>query len=72
MEFELKELSAIIKTAYYYISFGWQVFQQDEIWAPQSCTRDVPRNLMDKGTRKSEPYALPLVCREPIDHIDDC
>jgi hypothetical protein len=54
--------------------FGWKVGDQDRPWAPQLSCLNCFTNLTGwmNGSRKSMPFAIPMVWREPHDHITDC
>ena len=60
-----------IKTAYH-MYFGSRTGDQDKKWA--SCCTRCFKNLRAwmKGTRKSMPFAVVMIWREPKDHINDC
>lgn len=63
----------LIKTAYH-LYFGCQIGEQDKKWSPHSCCIRCANNLRAwmNGTRKSMPFAIPMIWREPKDHINDC
>src|SRR5215470_1287932 len=62
-----------MKIAYKYY-FGCQVGDQDKCWAPHICCTVCNSTLAKwlNGTRKSLPFAVPMVWREPKNHVDDC
>lgn len=68
-----KPLSQLIQKAYE-LYFGCKIGDQDKIWAPKFCCTSCSRTLSGwlKGTRKSMPFAVPMVWREPQNHLDDC
>jgi len=51
--------------------FGCKVGDQDKILAPHFCCVTCARLLVAKGSR-SMPFAIPMVWREPTDHVADC
>ena len=53
--------------------FGCKVGDQDKSWAPHFCCVTCARRLAAwaKGLR-CMPFALPMVWREPTDHVSDC
>nr|CAH7753306.1 unnamed protein product [Callosobruchus chinensis] len=68
-----KPLSPLLKTAYKFY-FDCQVGDQDKTWAPSVCCTTCYSSLIKwlKGTRKSMPFAVPMVWREPRCHLTDC
>ena len=74
-------LSKISTTAYhsylenrYYHYFQCQIGDQDKNWAPHNCCKTCYNGLIDwlNGRRNSISFAVPMVWREPRDHITDC
>ena len=58
----------------YFSYFGFKLGDQDKYWA-QHITCSTCRgnlSLWAKGRKKRMPFAIPMVWREPIDHITDC
>lgn len=68
-----KPISPLVKKAYE-LYFGCKVGDQDKPWAPKVCCSSCSRTLTGwlKGTHKSMPFAVPMVWREPRNHVDDC
>lgn len=68
-----KPISSLVKKAYE-LYFGCKVGDQDKSWAPKVCCSSCSRTLTGwlKGTHKSMPFAVPMVWREPRNHVDDC
>lgn len=68
-----KPLSPLLKTAYKFY-FDCQVGEQDKDWAPKVCCTTCYSSLTKwlKGSRKSMPFAVPMVWREPRCHFTDC
>lgn len=68
-----KPLSSLVKKAYE-LYFGCKVGDEDKSWAPKMCCSSCSRTLTGwlKGTHKSMPFAVPMVWREPRNHVDDC
>ena len=68
-----KPISSLVKKAYE-LYFGCKVGDQDRSWAPKMCCSSCSRTLTGclKGTHKSMPFAVPMVWREPRNHVDDC
>eukprot|EP00096_Caligus_rogercresseyi_P000087 TRINITY_DN1019_c0_g3_i3.p1 TRINITY_DN1019_c0_g3~~TRINITY_DN1019_c0_g3_i3.p1 ORF type:complete len:226 (-),score=-22.57 TRINITY_DN1019_c0_g3_i3:8-685(-) len=58
----------------YHAYFGMQVGQQDKVWAPKVLCSTCRRNLEGwyKGEKRSMPFAIPRIWREPRNHINDC
>ena len=68
-----KNLSSKVKTGYKYY-FGCKVGDQDKSWAPHICCTVCFSGLTQwlNGKRKAMPFAVPMIWREPKNHIDDC
>ena len=66
-------ISAIIRKAYH-LYFGCQIGDQDKIWAPHICCNTCETNLTQwlNKKRKAMPFAVPMVWREPTDHVTNC
>ena len=47
---------------------------QDKLWAPHICCRNCYASLTQwlNGKRKSMPFSVPMVWREPTNHFSDC
>nr|CAH7733771.1 unnamed protein product [Callosobruchus chinensis] len=73
LETQRKPLSPLLKTAYKFY-FDCQVGDQDKPWAPSVCCTTCYSSLIKwlKGTRKSMPFAVLMVWREPRCHLTDC
>jgi hypothetical protein len=58
---------------YYEHYFGCKVGDQDKSWASHFCCVPCARRLAEwaKGSR-CMPFAIPMVWREPTDHVSDC
>jgi hypothetical protein len=58
----------------YQAYFGVAVGDQDKSWAPHVCCGNCRSTLEGwlRGTRKSMPFAIPRIWREPTNHHDDC
>lgn len=68
-----KSLSTKVKCAYHHY-FGMKVSDQDRSWAPHVCCSICYVGLTQwlNGKRKSMPFAIPMIWREPKDHHSDC
>jgi hypothetical protein len=68
-----RAISPIVKKAYQFY-FGCKIGDQDKVWAPHiccsTCARDLPKWL--KGEKVAMPFAVPMVWREPSNHVNDC
>ena len=66
-------LTFMIKKAYH-LYFGCKVGDQDKSWAPHICCNSCATNLRQwlNGKRKSMPFAVPMIWREPTDHTSNC
>ena len=58
----------------YFAYFGIKLRDQDQQWAPHVvCKTCVERlRLWTSGTRQSMGFGIPMVWREPTNHVDDC
>ncbi|KAK1803855.1 hypothetical protein P4O66_003802 [Electrophorus voltai] len=65
--------NAKVKKAYH-LYFRCKIGDQDKSWAPHICCRTCATNLSQwiNGKRKLMPFAVPMVWREPSNHITDC
>ena len=67
-----RNLTPLIKKCYEHY-FGCKVGDQDKDWAPHVCCVTCVKLLTGwvKGSRHM-PFAVPMIWREPKDHISDC
>jgi hypothetical protein len=67
-----RSFTPLIKKCYEHY-FGCKVGNQDQSWAPHFCCVTCARFLaiMANGSR-SMLFPIPMVWREPMDHISDC
>lgn len=76
-EYTLKEhrktISDFVKRAYLGY-FGVKLGDQDKTWAPHVMCKTCLEHLRQwsNGKRRSLKFGVPMVWREPINHIDDC
>lgn len=70
---QARPFSENVKKAYFKY-FGVLIGDQDKQWAPHVCCVSCSVSLVEwmKGKRKSMPFAVPMVWREPTNHFDDC
>lgn len=68
-----KLLTALVKKAYH-LYFGCKLGDQDKAWAPKICCNTCSRTLTGwmKGSHKSMKFAIPMIWREPQNHVNDC
>ena len=68
-----RNLTPLVKTAYQHY-FGMKVGDQDKSWAPHICCNSCSVILREwlKNKKRSMAFAVPMVWREPTNHIDDC
>lgn len=68
-----KNLSSKVKIAYRHY-FDCQVGDQDKNWAPHICCSNCYVSLTQwlNSKRKSMPFAVPMIWREPKNHANDC
>ena len=66
-------ITNFVKKAYL-AYFGIKLGDQDKSWAPHSVCRTCVENLRQwtKGKRKCLSFGIPMVWREPKNHVDDC
>ncbi|GBN11927.1 hypothetical protein AVEN_98216-1 [Araneus ventricosus] len=66
-------ISAVVKKAYH-LYFGCKIDDQGKDWAPHVCCRTCATTLSKwiHGKRKAMPFVVPMIWREPTNHIDDC
>ena len=67
------KLTKQLKNAYK-LYFGCKVGDQDKLWAPHVCCKNCYIALTQwlNGKRKSMPFAVPMIWREPTNHYTDC
>lgn len=58
----------------YFAYFKVKIGDQDKSWAPHKVCKQCVESLRmwTKGTRKKLPFGIPMVWREPKDHLSDC
>jgi hypothetical protein len=58
----------------YHAYFGCQLGDQDKSWAPHSVCKSCVEMLRQwtLGVKKSLPFGVPMVWREPTNHLTDC
>lgn len=68
-----RNLTPLVKTAYQHY-FGMKVGDQDKSWAPHICCNSCSVLLREwlKNKKRSMAFGVPMVWREPTNHIDDC
>ena len=68
-----RSITAMIRKAYH-LYFGCKIGDQDKSWAPHVCCSTCASNLRQwlNKKRKCMPFAVPMVWREPTDHISNC
>lgn len=68
-----KNITPLIKKAYH-LYFKCKLGDQDKTWAPHIVCIKCAVTLRGwlKGTRKALPFGIPMVWREPKDHVSDC
>jgi hypothetical protein len=73
MQSQKRNITPLIGKAYE-LYFGFKIGDQDKIWAPHICCSYCASYLRAwlKGTRKSMPFAVPMIWREQKDHVTDC
>jgi len=54
--------------------FHCKIGDQDKSWAPHFACKPCVENLRSwsNGSRQSMPFAIPMIWREPVNHVDDC
>lgn len=67
------EITSIVKRNYYSY-FGCKIGDQDKKWAPHQCCKTCSNRLGDwfRGKRICMPFAVPMIWREPQNHVTDC
>lgn len=68
-----QQITPLIRKAYQFY-FGCKIGDQDKAWAPHIICNTCASNLRNwiNGKRRSMPFAVPMIWREPSDHIKDC
>jgi hypothetical protein len=68
-----RPLTPIVRKAYH-LYFGCKVGEQDKRWAPHICCNSCSANLCGwlHHKKRCMPFAVPMVWREPSNHITDC
>jgi len=68
-----RTISPVVKTAYFHY-FGVKVGDQDKPWAPHVCCNSCSVKLREwlNGKKRAMKFAVPMVWREPTNHVDDC
>ena len=58
----------------YLAYFGIKMFNQGKFWAPRKVCRACVKNLKQwtNGKRKNLSFGIPMIWREPANHVDDC
>lgn len=58
----------------YFAYFGIRIGDQDKSWAPHTVCKTCVEalRLWSYGKKKSMPFAIPMVWREPQNHVNDC
>ena len=68
-----RNITNFVKLAYK-LYFDNKLGDQDKKWAPHTVCHICEESLRDwtKGKRKNLSFGVPMVWREPLNHIDDC
>ena len=68
-----RTITPMIKKAYY-LYFGCKLGDQDKSWAPHICCTSCTAGLSNwlHGKRQAMPFAVPMIWREPTDHVNNC
>ncbi|EZA60811.1 hypothetical protein X777_13644 [Ooceraea biroi] len=58
----------------YFHYFHLEIKNQDKSWVPHNACKSCVETLRqwELGKRKSMPFGIPMVWREPSNHVDDC
>ena len=68
-----RAITPLVKKSYQFY-LECKIGDQDKSWAPHiccsTCARDLPKWL--KGEKVAMPFAVPMVWREPSNHVNDC
>ena len=76
-EFVFKENRKTIDEFYmkaYYTYFKIKLGYHDKTWAPQSICKSCKESLRlwTTGNRTAPKFGIPMIWREPPNHVDDC
>ncbi|CAI9616281.1 unnamed protein product [Staurois parvus] len=68
-----RRITGMIKKAYN-LYFGCKIGDQDKSWAPHICCNSCGMALEQwlNGKKASMPFAVPMIWREPTDHLSNC
>jgi hypothetical protein len=68
-----RAISSFVKNCYL-AYFGCKLGDQDKPWAPHVVCQSCEMNLRHwfTGRRKSMPFGIPMIWREPTNHATDC
>lgn len=68
-----RAINSFVKRCYL-AYFGCKLGDQDKSWAPHVVCRSCEEylRLWFNGKRKSMPFGIPMIWREPKNHVDDC
>lgn len=68
-----RRITTVIKKAYN-LYFGCKIGDQDKNWAPHICCNSCGSRLVQwlNGNKPSMPFAVPMIWREPTDHVSNC
>ncbi|XP_077117201.1 uncharacterized protein LOC143773722 [Ranitomeya variabilis] len=68
-----RPITPLVKTAYHHY-FGVKVGDQEKPWAPHICCNSCSVNLVAwlKNKGRSMRFGVPMIWREPRNHVDDC
>lgn len=68
-----RTITPVIKKAYH-LYFGCKLGDQQKPWAPHICCTSCSAGLCNwlHGKRRAMPFAVPMIWREPTDHVTNC
>ena len=68
-----QDINSFVRNVYY-AYFGIRLGDEDKSWAPHKVCRTCVEGLRlwKNGAKKSMPFAIPMVWREPQNHVNDC
>src|SRR5215813_14488332 len=68
-----RRITTVIKKAYN-LYFGCEIGDQNKNWAPHICCNSCRSRLVQwlNGKKPSMPFAVPMIWREPTDHVSNC
>jgi len=68
-----RTITAMVKKGCH-LYFGCKIGDQNKSWAPRVCCNTCATNLRQwlNRKRKSIPFAVPMIWREPTDHTSNC